>query len=132
AGADGGGLVVYAVALAVLALRLRGLALGLRTAVALAVGIVTLVLALVGLDAAFGGSSHVTHAVGSGPGSLLGDLGHRIHLSYLAVTSSWGSGVEFAVPIAVLVGIAAFSARGPLVQAFLAGLAVSLIVNDTP
>jgi cytochrome c551/c552 len=132
AGADGGGLVVYAVALAVLALRLRGIALGLRSAVALAVGVVALVLALVGLDAAFGGSSHVTHAVGLGPGSLLGDLGHRIHLSYLAVTSSWGSGVEFAVPVAVLVGIAAFSARGPLVQAFLAGLAVSLIVNDTP
>ena len=132
AGADGGGLVVYAVALTVLALRLRGIALGLRSAVALAVGVVALVLALVGLDAAFGGSSHVTHAVGSGPASLLGDLGHRIHLSYLAVTSSWGSGVEFAVPVAVLVGIAAFSARGPLVQAFFAGLAVSLIVNDTP
>ena len=132
AGADGGGLVVYAVALAVLALRLRGIALRLRSAVALAVGVVALVLVLVGLDAAFGGSSHVTQAVGSGPGSLLGDLGHRLHLSYLAVTSSWGSGAEFAVPVAVLIGIAAFSARGPLVQAFLAGIAVSLIVNDTP
>jgi Cytochrome c len=132
AGADGGGLVVYAVALAVLALRLRGIALSARSAVAVAAGVVALVLALVGLDAALGGSSHVTHALGTGPGSLFGDLGHRIHLSYLAVTSSWGSGIEFAVGLAVLVGVAAFSARGPLVQAFLAGLAVSLIVNDTP
>jgi cytochrome c551/c552 len=131
-GADGGGLVVYAVALAVLALRLRGIALGARSTLAVAAGVVLLVLALVGLDAALGGSSHVTHAVGSGPGSLLGEIGHRIHLSYLAVTSSWGSGVEFAIGLAVVVGVAAFAARGPLVQAFLAGLAVSLVVNDTP
>jgi cytochrome c551/c552 len=132
AGADGGGLVVYAVALAVLALRLRGVALTARSAVAAAVAGTAVVFALVGLDAALGGSSHVTHAFGSGPGSLVGALGHRVHLSYLAVTVSWASGVEFAAGIAVLVGVAAFSAHGPLMQAFLAGLAVSLIVNDTP
>jgi cytochrome c551/c552 len=131
-GADGGGLVVYAVALAVLGLRLRGIALSARSAIAVAAGVVTLVVALIGLDAALGGSSHVTHAVSGGPGSLLGELGHRLHLSYLAVTRSWGSGVEFAVAVAVLAGVAAFSARGPLVQAFLAGIAVSLVVNDTP
>jgi cytochrome c551/c552 len=132
AGADGGGLVVYAVALAVLALRMRGIALRPRSAVAVAVVVVALVFALVALDAALGGSSHVTHAVGTGPGSLLGDLGHRIHLSYLAVTRSSGSGIEFGFGLGVLVGVAAFAARGPLLQAFLAGIAVSFVVNDTP
>jgi cytochrome c551/c552 len=131
-GADGGGLVVYAVALSVLALRLRGITLGVRSAVAVAAAVVVVVLALVGLDAALGGSSHVTHAVGAGPASVLRDVGHRLHLSYLAVTHSWGSGIEFSVGLAVLVGVAAFAARGPLVQAFLAGIAVSLLVNDTP
>jgi cytochrome c551/c552/predicted small lipoprotein YifL len=131
-GADGGGLVVYATALAVLALRLRGIRLGIRTAAAVAAGVVALVLALVGLDAALGGSSHVTRAVGTGPDSLVGDLGRRLHLSYLSVTSSWAHGLEFAVAIAAIVAIAAFSRRGPLMQAFLAGLAVSFLVNDTP
>ena len=70
AGADGGGLVVFATALAVLAVRLRGLALTPRRLVLLGADVVVLVLALVGLDAALSGSSHVTHAVGTGPGSM--------------------------------------------------------------
>ena len=132
AGADGGGLVVYAAAFAFLALRLRGLTLTPRRAVALAVGVVALAFALVGLDAALGGSSHVTHAVGTGPGSLLGDVGRRVHLSYLTVTSSAGKGAEFAVGIAVLAAIGAFACRGPLMQAFLVGIGVSFLVNDSP
>jgi cytochrome c551/c552 len=132
AGADGGGLVVYAVALGVLGLRLRGGRLTLRTGIAVAAGAALLVLALVGLDAALGGSSHVTHAVGTGPGSLLGDFGRRLHLSYLAVTSSWGSAGKFLGGFVPLVIVAAFSWRGPLVQAYLAGIAVSFLVNDTP
>jgi cytochrome c551/c552 len=74
----------------------------------------------------------VTHAVGTGPGSLFGDIGHRLHLSYLSVTKTWGRGVEFLAGLVVLIGVAAFSSRGPLVRAFLAGMAVSFIVNDTP
>jgi cytochrome c551/c552 len=131
-GADGGGLVVYAVALGVLALRLRGQRLSVRSAIAVAAGVAVLVLALIGLDAALGGSNHVTHAVGTGPGSLLGDLGRRLHLSYLAVTGSWGSAGEFLGGFVPLVVVAVFSARGPLLQAFLAGIAVSFVVNDTP
>src|SRR5919201_4164433 len=115
AGADGGGIVVYAAALAVLALRLRGAPLTARRVVLVAAGVVALTFALVGLDAALGGSSHVTHAVGTGPGSLLGDLGRRLHLSYLSVTTSWAHGVEFAVAIAVIVGIGAFAFRRPTV-----------------
>ncbi len=130
AGADGGGLVVYAAAFVVLALRLRGVALTPRRVVAVAAGVVAVVLALVGLDAALGGSSHVTHAVGSG--SVFGDIGNRLHLSYLTVTSSAGKGTEFAVGLAVLVAIAAFAWRGPLMQAFLVAIAVSFLVNDSP
>src|SRR5919201_6860016 len=132
AGADGGGIVVYAAALAVLALRLRGAPLTARRVVLVAAGVVALTFALVGLDAAFGGSSHVTHAVGTGPGSLLGDLGRRLHLSYLSVTSSAGKGTEFGVGIAVLVAIAALLRTGPTVDAMLIALFVSFFVNDTP
>jgi mono/diheme cytochrome c family protein len=132
AGADGGGIVVYAAALAVLAVRMRGLALTPRRAVAAAAGVVVVALAAVGLDAALGGSSHVTHAVGTGPGSVLGDIGRRLHLSYLTVTSSGGKGAEFAVGLAVLVAIAAFARRGPTLKAFLVGIAVSFLVNDSP
>jgi cytochrome c551/c552 len=130
AGADGGGIVVYGAALAVLALRLRGLAFTPRRALALAAGVALLVLAAVGLDAALGGSSHVTHAVGSG--SVFGDIGRRLHLSYLTVTSSNGKGIEFGFAMAALVAIAAFARRGPIMQAFLVGIAVSFLVNDSP
>ena len=74
----------------------------------------------------------VTHAVGTGPGSLLGDLGRRLHLSYLSVTDSWAKGLEFGAGVAALVAIAAFFRRGPTVDAMLAGLVVSFLVNDTP
>jgi cytochrome c551/c552 len=130
AGADGGGLLVYAVAFGVLTLRLRGLALTPRRIVALAVAVAALGLAVVGLDAALGGSSHVTHSVGNG--SVFGEVGRRLHLSYLTVTSSSGKEAEFAVGLAVLVAIAAFTWRGPLMQAFLVGIAVSFLVNDSP
>jgi cytochrome c551/c552 len=132
AGADGGGLVVYAAALAVLALHLRAVPLTARRLALAGIGVVALTCALVGIDAALGGSSHVTQAVGTGPGSLLDDLGRRLHLSYLSVTSSWGKGLEFGVAVAVLLAIAAFLRRGPTVDAMLAGLAVSFLVNDTP
>ena len=132
AGADGGGIVVYAAALAVLALRLRDAQLTVRRFVLVGAGVIALTLALVGLDAAFGGSSHVTQAVGTGPGSLFGDLGRRLHLSYLSVTSSAGKEAEFGAGVAVLVAIAAFLRRGPTVDAMLIGLLVSFFVNDTP
>jgi cytochrome c551/c552 len=132
AGADGGGLVVYAAALAVLWLRLRAAPLTVRRLLLVGAGAVVLTLALVGIDAALGGSSHVTNAVDTGPGSLLGDLGRRLHLSYLSVTSSWPKGLEFGIAVAVLVAIALFLRRGPTVDAMLVGVAVSFLVNDTP
>ncbi|MGB8003491.1 MAG: c-type cytochrome, partial [Gaiellaceae bacterium] len=132
AGADGGGLVVFATAFAVLGLRLRGLALTPKRLALVAVAVVALTLALVGLDAAFGGSSHVTHAVGTGPGSLLGDLGHRLHLSWAIATNKWYRILIFLGCLAVLVLLGTIRPRLATVDAMLAGLAVSLLVNDTP
>ncbi len=132
AGADGGGLVVFAVALAVLALRLRAVPLTWRRAALAAAAVIVVVLGLVGLDAALGGSSHVTHAVGTGPGSLLGDLGHRLHLSWALATKSAYNIVLFLGCLAVLVWIATMRPRRASVDAMLVALAASLLVNDTP
>ena len=132
AGADGGGIVVYAAVFAVLALRLRPEPLTARRLAVAAIVVVGLTFALVGIDAALGGSSHVTHAFDTGPGSLLGDLGRRLHLSYLSVTASWGKGLEFGAGVAVLVAIGAFFRGRPTIDAMLVGIAVSFLVNDTP
>ncbi|HEY8777183.1 MAG TPA: c-type cytochrome [Gaiellaceae bacterium] len=131
-GADGGGVVVFATALGVLAFRLRGLAVTPRRLALVAVTVLVVALAFVGLDAALGGSSHVTRAVGSGPDSLVGGLGHRLHLSWAAVTDRWIHGVVFLVLLAALVLMGTIRPRRATVDALLVGLAVSLVVNDTP
>jgi cytochrome c553 len=132
AGADGGGLVVVAAGCAVLGLRLATGRLTGRT-VALAAAIaVGLGLALVGLDAATGGSSHVTRRVGEGPGALLDELGNRLHISVERLASSWHAALVFAVSIAALVVLATRRPRFPAGEALLVAIAVSLLVNDTP
>jgi hypothetical protein len=131
AGADGGGLVTYAAGYATLALRRFGRITPRRVAVA--VGIVLAGgLLLVALDAATGGSSHVTNAVGGGPGSVLGDLGHRLHLSAASVSSTWNSALLFALGLVGLVVLALQRPRSALLDAYLVALAVSFLVNDTP
>jgi cytochrome c551/c552 len=132
AGADGGGLLVFAAALAFLLLRLRGAPLTWRRTLLAAATVVALALALVGLDAALGGSSHVTHAVGNGPGSLLGDFGHRFHISWALATKSAYNIAFFLVSLAALVWIGTSWPRRVGVDAMLVALAVSLLVNDTP
>jgi cytochrome c551/c552 len=132
AGADGGGVIVFGTAFAILVLRMRGLALTPRRIVVTAAIVIVLVLAFFGLDAAFGGSSHVTQAIGMGPGSLLGELGHRIHLSWAAVVDQWYHGVIFLSCLAALVLMGTMRPRRATVDALLAALAVSLVVNDTP
>jgi hypothetical protein len=129
-GADGGGLVVYLAGFLVLWLRLRSLpARRAAAATAVAVGAALL---LVGIDAATGGSSHVTKAVGGGPGSVLGDLGHRLHLSAASIASTWHSALLFALGIAALVVLAVQRPRSALLDAYLVALAISFLVNDTP
>ena len=132
AGADGGGLVVVAAGCAVLGMRLATGRLTIRAiavASALAVG---LGLALVALDAATGGSSHVTRRVGDGPGALLGELGNRLRISAERVTTSWHPALVFAIAIAALVILATRRPRFAAGEALLVAIGVSLVVNDTP
>ena len=95
-------------------------------------GIGALGLAIVGLDALLGGSSHVTDAVGGGPGTLFDDVDRRLRISWAGATS----GVHTAFfCVLSLVGLAWLGWRGrrsPVIVAMLVGLGVSLVVNDTP
>jgi hypothetical protein len=136
-GADGGGAVVLAAGFAVLAVLLAGAG---RRALALAVGTsLALAVALIGLDAATGGSSHVTSALEDGPVGLGKDLIERVELSWERSTSSWWVGL---VVLALLVAFALLVLRTlrrpeslaersvPLSLA--SAIAVSLVVNDSP
>jgi hypothetical protein len=129
-GADGGGLVVYLAGFLALWLRVRHVpALRAAAATAVAAGAALL---LVGIDAATGGSSHVTKAVGGGPGSVLGDLGHRLHLSGASIASTWNNALLFALGIVALIVLALQRPRAALLDAYLVALGVSFLVNDTP
>ena len=128
-GADGGGLIVFAAGFAALAL-LRTRATPAR-ALAAAAAVVAVGLALVGLDALTGGSSHVTHAVGGGPGSLLTDLGHRLRLSWHGIVDKRDH-LEIAIAsLVALVALALIRPRSRTLDALLVALAVSLLVNDS-
>jgi hypothetical protein len=84
---------------------------------------------VVAIDAATGGSSHVTHALGAG---LPGDLAHRLNVSYHGATRSIGAFLMFAFGLALLAPVVRLRNRPPLVNAMLVALAVSFVVNDTP
>lgn len=131
-GADGGGIVVLAAAYLVLWLRLRGRRPTLRLALGIAAAAVALVLLLVALDAATDASSHVTEAVGDGPVALARDLGDRIELSVRRTAASAGATAVVLGSLAILLAVALRCRRDPVLDAFLAGLAVSVVVNDTP
>jgi mono/diheme cytochrome c family protein len=132
AGADGGGLVVLATGCTALGLRLaRGRltarSVALAGAVAVGAGLV-----LVGLDAATGGSSHVTRRVGEGPGGLFGELGSRLHISAERIASSWHAALVFAIAIAALALLATRRPRFAAGDALLVAIVASLFINDTP
>jgi mono/diheme cytochrome c family protein len=131
-GADGGGLVVLAAGYAVLVFRLRGLRLTARRLALLALAAVAIALAVLAIDAATGGESHVTEAVGDGPGALAGDLADRIELSVRRTAASAGPIAVVLVGLALLVAVAFRKPRSAVVDAYLAAIAVSLLVNDTP
>jgi cytochrome c553 len=107
--------------------RLTAKAVALAAAAAVGLG-----LALVGLDAATGGSSHVTRRVDDGPGALLRELGTRLHISVERLVSSWHAALVFAISIVALVVLATRRPRFAAGDALLIALAVSLLVNDTP
>jgi len=132
AGADGGGILVLLVALGTLWVICERLRVTLLRIVAGLAGAVVLTVALVKLDSLTGGSSHVTGAVSSGTGSLLGDLAHRLHISWEGVTATTQAAAAAAATLVVLMGIGLLRPRAAVVDALLAGIAVSLLVNDTP
>lgn len=128
-GADGGGLLVFAAGFAALAL-LRARPTPLRAAAA-AAAVVAVGLALVGLDALTGGSSHVTRAVSDGPAALLDDLGHRLHLSWRGIVNKVDHLEIALLSLATLVVLAFLRPRSRVLDALLVALAVSLLVNDS-
>jgi hypothetical protein len=136
-GADGGGAIVFAAGLAVLAVLLAG---GGRRALAVAVAAaVVLALGLVALDAATGRSSHVTRALEDGPGGLANDLAERVELSWERATSSWYVALVVAGLLALFAVLVVRMLRRPeplraraVPLALAAAIAVSLVVNDSP
>jgi hypothetical protein len=132
AGADGGGIIVVLVALAAFwCVRERVRVTPVRVAAAL-IAVVAVALVLVGIDALTGGSSHVTHAVGGGPGSLAGDLAHRLRVSYKGVLATTQSRITFGANLFALAVVALRRPRLAVTDALLVALLASLLVNDTP
>ena len=131
-GADGGGLVVFAVGFAVLAVllwRLRGRAL----AAALIGGAAVVAAALAA------GSSHVTDAIGDGPGELASRLADRLEISWERATLGPAPALMTFICLGVLLALVVAMLRYPaplseraLPLAVAAAIAISLLVNDAP
>jgi len=132
AGADGGGILVFAAGLATLRLRLTGRRLTVRRAAVIAVFAIALGLALVGIDAALGGSSHVDRAVGGGPVHVLGVLGHRLRVSWDGAARTWYSALIAALTGGACLIFALLRPRVAALDALLVALVLSLLVNDSP
>jgi hypothetical protein len=128
-GADGGGAVVLAAALAVLA---AGLAGGRGRARLVAAAGAALALALVALDAVLGPPSHVGRSVRGGPLEVLGDVGDRLALSWERATAGPAVAIAVAAALALVVALLVRGDRHPLPLAMAAALGVSLLVNDSP
>lgn len=132
AGADGGGVLVYTAGFVFLWMVLRRIPLAARNVVIAIAAVIAVGLALVGIDAAFGGESHITRSLEGGPDQVLGDIGDRIGSSVEGVVSSWQSAAVVLPGLAVLVWLALRRPRYAVLDALFVALAVSLIVNDAP
>jgi hypothetical protein len=132
AGADGGGIVVVLVALGALWLMRERIRLTPAKAAMAIVSVIVVAVAIVGADALTGGSSHVTSAVGGGPGSLVGDLAHRLRISWKGVVATTQARITAGATLCALVGVGLRRPRIAVVDALLIGLVASLLVNDTP
>ena len=127
AGADGGGALTYLAGYGMLLPRRRNAALLVYAAAMVAVG-----LALVGIDAATGGHSHVTKTIGDGPDAVWHAFTHRWSASWRGATGNVWRVVLVVACLGGLVWVATSTPRHRLVDAFLVAIAVSLVVNDTP
>jgi hypothetical protein len=132
AGADGGGVLVFTAGYLFLWLRLRDIPLTARNLALAGAAVVAIGIAVVGIDAALGGSSHVTRSLEGGPLEVLGDIGHRLGLSAGGLVSSVHSALIIAAGLPVLVWLAARPRRFASADAVLIAIAVSLLVNDSP
>ncbi len=132
AGADGGGVLVFAAAFVFLWLRLRNVALTARNLALTGALVLGAAVALFGIDAALGGSSHVTRSLEGGPGGVLGDMAHRLRLTADGIVSSRDSALIIGASLPVLAWVAMRRPRYATVDAVLIALAVSLLVNDSP
>ena len=132
AGADGGGLLVVAAAFAVLLAGLMRVKLTPLRVVAGIAAVLALGLAIVGADALLGGSSHVTDAVGGGPGTLLDDLDRRLRISWAGATSAAHTAFLCLLSLGGLVWLGIRGRQRPAIVALLVGIGISLAVNDTP
>ncbi|MBA3364797.1 MAG: hypothetical protein H0U03_03295 [Actinobacteria bacterium] len=131
-GADGGGTLVLIAAFLALAAGLLKIRVTWLRAAGLAVSTLAGGIALIAIDAALGGSTHVTRAVTGGPDSLADAVGHRLDVSFQGVTGSWYVAAIVLVSLAALIWLATRRPRSAVLDALLVGLAVSLVVNDTP
>ncbi|HEX5468376.1 MAG TPA: hypothetical protein VFW80_04940 [Gaiellaceae bacterium] len=136
-GADAGGAIVLAVGFGLLAALLAGLR-GRRLAVTLA-AVVVLAAGLAALDAAIGPTSHLTHALDSGPDGLASALRDRVELSWERIAHEPAAAAVFGAGLALLVlfvarvlGSDAPLERRALPLAFAAALAASFVLNDSP
>jgi hypothetical protein len=136
-GADGGGIVVFAVGFAMLAVLLVGLR-GRALILAL-VGTALVAGGLLALDAATGGSSHVTETLSEGPGELASRLGDRLVISWERATLGPEPALLTFVCLGVLLALVVETLRSnePLREralplAVAAAVAASLVVNDAP
>ena len=89
-------------------------------------------LALVGIDALLGGSSHVTDAVGGGPGTLFDDLDRRLRISWAGATSAAHTTFLCLLSLGGLAWLGIRGRQRPAIVAMLVAIGVSLLVNDTP
>jgi hypothetical protein len=132
AGADGGGLLVFAAGFLFLWMRLRRVPLTARSLALAGAAAVVIGVALVGIDAALGGSSHVTRSLAGGPLEVVGDLTQRVRLTAGGLVSSVHSALIVAVSLPLLAWLALRRPRYAVLDAVLVALAVSLVVNDSP
>jgi hypothetical protein len=123
-GADGGGVLVLLAGFGVLLATMYGWTRETVFAAAVALGVLLIALIL-------GGGSHVTDALRDGPAGLADDFWRRLELSWLRATSGWGVGLLVGGGIAAL-AVLAVRERRPVLTSYLAALAVSLLVNDSP
>lgn len=132
-GADGGGAVVFALALAVFGARLARLG-RVGSLVALGIGAAA-VLALMLYDQRHTGYDHMRGAFAHGLSGLVDVARNRVPLAYLPALHAWTFVGPFALAFAATAAVAIRAARRcdrhDLLVALTAGLVASLLVNDS-